>query len=92
MYSVDSGFFDAPVLELVRSAPDGVTDRTVLRDENFRLMEEALWAPDASFVIVATLPERSWDQGGGVLELYPTDGQKELVWLAPYGQQMKWGP
>jgi hypothetical protein len=74
------------------SAPDGVTDRTVLRDENFRLMEEALWAPDASFVIVATLPERSWDQGGGVLELYPTDGQKELVWLAPYGQQMKWGP
>jgi hypothetical protein len=92
MYSVDSGFFDAPVLELVRSAPDGVTDRTVLRSENFRLMKEALWAPDASFVIVATLPERSWDQGGGVLELYPTDGKKESVWLAPYGEQMKWGP
>ena len=30
------------VLNLVRSAPDGVTDRTVLRDENFRLMNEAL--------------------------------------------------
>jgi hypothetical protein len=41
-YDVDSGFFDAPVLELVRSAPDGVTDRTVLRDENFVLMKEAL--------------------------------------------------
>jgi WD40 repeat protein len=91
-FSVDSGYFDAPLLELVRSAPDGVTGRTVLRSENFRLMQEALWAPDASFAIVATLPERSWDQGGGVLELYPTDGQKEPVWLAPFGQQMKWGP
>lgn len=91
-YSVDSGFFEPPVLELVRSAPDGVTNRTVLRDENFRLMNEALWAPDASFVIVATLPERSWNLSGGVLELYPTNGQKARVWLAPYGGQMKWGP
>jgi len=91
-YSVDSGFFEPPVLELVRSAPDGVTDRTVLRDENFRLMDEALWAPDGSFVIVASAPERRWDQGGGVLELYYTDGQKEVVWLAPLGWQMKWGP
>ena|SRR5688572_13039090 len=91
-YDVNSGFFDAPVLELVRSASDGVTDRTVLRDENFVLMDEALWAPDASFVIVAIDTARSWDLDGGVLELYYTDGQKEAVWLAPHGQQMKWGP
>jgi len=91
-YNLDSGFFEAPVLELVRSAPDGATDLTVLRDENFVMMNEALWAPDASFVIVATLPERRWDQGGGVLELYYTDGTKEPVWLAPSGEQMKWGP
>lgn len=91
-YGIDSGFFDAPVLELVRSASDGVTDRTVLRDENFALMDEALWAPDASFVIVATLPEMKWDQGGGVLALYYTDGQKDATWLAPYGRQLKWGP
>jgi hypothetical protein len=91
-YDVDSGFFDAPVLELVRSAPDEVTDRTVLRDENFVLMDEALWAPDASFVIVASSVGRNWDLDGGVLELYYTDGQKEAVWLAPYGGQMKWGP
>ena len=91
-YDVDSGFFDAPVLELVRSAPDGVTNRTVLRDENFVLMNEALWAPDASFVIVAMCSCTDWDQDGGVLELYSTDGQKEIVWLAPYGEQMKWGP
>jgi hypothetical protein len=91
-YSIDSGFFDAPVLELVRSAPDRVTDRTVLRGESFVLMNEALWAPDASFVIVATAPARNWNQDGGVLELYYTDGQKSKVWLAPFGRQMKWGP
>lgn len=91
-FGVDSGFFDAPLLELVRSAPDGVTSRTVLRNKNFVLMDEALWAPDASFVIVASVPMLNWDQGGGVLELYPTDGQKESVWLAPFGRQMKWGP
>ena len=91
-YSETSGYFDAPILQLVSTLPKGRTDIAVLRDENFRMMEEALWAPDASFVIVATLPERRWDQGGGVLELYPTDGQKAFVWLAPYGAQMKWGP
>jgi hypothetical protein len=80
------------VLELVRAAPNGVTGRTVLRTENFVMMNEALWAADASFVIVATDPMRSWDQGGGVLELYPTNGQKSKVWLAPFGKQMKWGP
>jgi len=91
-YGIDSGFFDAPVLELVRSASDGVTGRTVLRSENFVLMNEALWAPDASFVIVATEPMQNWDQDGGVLELYPTNRQKNKVWLAPFGKQMKWGP
>ena len=91
-YPVDSGFFDAPVLQLVRAAPNRVTGRTVLRSENFVMMNEALWAPDASFVIVATDPMRNWDQDGGVLELYPTDGQKNKVWLAPFGMQMKWGP
>ena len=91
-YPVDSGFFDAPVLQLIRSSPNGVTGRTVLRTENFVMMNEALWAPDASFVIVATDPMRNWDQGGGVLELYPANGQKNKVWLAPFGKQMKWGP
>jgi hypothetical protein len=91
-YNIDSGLFDAPLLEMVRSAPDGVTSRTVLRNENFVLMNEALWAPDASFVIVATAPSRDWDQGGGVLGLYSTDGEQSEVPLAPFGQQMKWGP
>lgn len=91
-YSTDSGYFDAPVLQLVRSAPDGVKNRTVLRDENFVMMNEALWAPDASFVIVANSIGRDWNMDGGVLELYSTDGQKDAVWLAPFGKQLKWGP
>jgi Tol biopolymer transport system component len=91
-YRTDSGFFDAPLVQLVRSSPDGVTNRTVLRSENFRMMNQALWAPDASFVIVATAPDRFVTQDGGVLELYPTNGQKSPVWLALFGKQMKWGP
>lgn len=91
-YDRDSGFFDTRVLNIVRAAPDGVTDRTVLRDENFIMMNEALWAPDASFVLVSTAPARNWDRDGGVLELYYTDAQKSPVWLAPFGSQMKWGP
>ena len=91
-YRMDSGYFDAPVLELVRSAPDGVTGRTVLRHENFRLMNEALWAPDANFVIVASASDPSADRSGGILELYYTDAQKQVVWLAPFGRQLRWGP
>ena len=91
-YDTASGLFDAPVLQMVRSGPDGVTDRTVLRDENFVLMNEALWAPDASFAIIATAPSRDWNQDGGVLALYYTDKQKGTVPLAPFGRQTKWGP
>jgi hypothetical protein len=91
-YYTTSGLFDASELQMVRSAPDGVTDRKVLRDENFVLMNEALWAPDASFAIIATAPSRDWDQDGGVLALYYADAEKETVPLAPFGRQMKWGP
>ena len=90
-YSMNAGYFDAPVLQLIRSGLDGTTDRTMLREENFVLLNEALWAPDASFVIVARAPERKWEQGG-VLELYPADGLKEALWLAAHGEKMKWGP
>jgi hypothetical protein len=91
-YHRDSGFFAPRVLSIVRSAADGVTNRTVLRDENFIMMSEALWAPDASLVIAAMAPSRVWDQEGGVLELYFTDRQQPAVWLAPFGRQLKWGP
>ncbi len=78
-------------LQLVRSAADGVTGRTVLRPENFQLMNEAIWAPDASFVIVANAPIDQVYQGG-LIELYYTDAQKEMISLVPFGQLLKWGP
>jgi WD40 repeat protein len=51
-------------LQLVRSAPDGVTGRTAFLSNTFELMNEALWAPDASFVVVAFAPNQDVYQGG----------------------------
>ncbi|RJP53767.1 MAG: hypothetical protein C4586_00945, partial [Anaerolineaceae bacterium] len=84
-------FIDHPPLQLVRSAADGVTGRAVLRPETFENMNEAIWAPDASFVIVANpaLPEI---YQGGAAQLYYTDGQKAMVPLVSYALKMKWGP
>ena len=77
-------------LQLVRSAPDGVTGRTVLRTDTFQLMNEALWAPDASFIIVAYAPIQDVYQGGQAEVVY-FDGRPSVV-LANYAQEMKWGP
>ena len=78
-------------LQLVRSAADGVTNRTVLILDSFLLLNEALWAPDASLVIVATAPIAEVYQGG-LIELYYTDGKTPMISLLPYGQQFRWGP
>jgi len=76
---------------MVRSEPDGVTGRTVLRTEIFTQMNEALWAPDASFVIVA-VPDIPEIYEGGKAQLYYTNGEKAMVSLLPYAFSMKWGP
>jgi hypothetical protein len=78
-------------LQLVRSAADGVTNRTVVIPDSFLLLNEALWAPDASLVIVATAPIAEVYQGG-LIELYYTDGKTPMVSLLPFGQSFKWGP
>jgi Tol biopolymer transport system component len=80
-----------PPLQIVRSAPDGVSGRTVLRPETFNSLNEALWAPDASFVITASAPAQGVNQGG-IVELYYTDPQKGMMSLVPFGMQLKWGP
>ena len=85
------GFADNAPLQMIRSAADGVTGRTVLRSETFETLNEALWAPDASFVITAKAPSDTI-YAGGVIELYYTDGTKSLAPLVPFGQQLKWGP
>ena len=82
------GFIDRPPLQLVRSAPDGVTGRTVLRPETFPNMWEALWAPDASFVIVTVSDE---EFQGREARLVYTDG-RPITLLLPFAQRLKWGP
>lgn len=78
-------------LQMVRSAPDGQTNRTVLRPESFDTANQLLWAPDASFLIAAFPPSPNIHQGG-VAQLYYTDGQKEPIPLLPFAHTLKWGP
>jgi hypothetical protein len=77
-------------LQLVRSAPDGVTGRTVISEEDFQLLNEALWAPDASLVVAAIAPAPENYQGGQAQVIYP-DGRASIP-LTPFALQMKWGP
>ncbi|HSK65789.1 MAG TPA: hypothetical protein VK888_02600, partial [Anaerolineales bacterium] len=84
------GFVTRPPVQLVSSAPDGMTDRMVIRDTTFDMMNEALWAPDASFVIVASAPVPDVYQGGRA-EIVYLDGRPSVE-LATFAQQMEWGP
>jgi len=77
-------------LQLVRSATDGVTNRTVLRPDSFELMNEALWAPDASFVVVAFAPIQDV-YFGGQAEVTYLDGRPSVI-LTTFAQEMRWGP
>ena len=77
-------------MQLVRSAPDGVTGRTALRPETFESMNEALWAPDASFVVVALANTPDVFQGGRA-EIVYLDGRANVV-LAQFAEHMRWGP
>jgi hypothetical protein len=88
--SAPDGFVTRAPLQLVRSSPDGVTGRTVLREETFPLMNEAIWAPDASFVIVAVAPNQDVYQGGQAEVIY-VDGRPKVV-LTSFAQQLEWGP
>jgi hypothetical protein len=78
-------------LTLVRSASDGVTGRTSVLPGSFSAMNEALWAPDASLVVIAdasSMPDEWY--AGRLIAIY-LDGRSAQV-LAPFGSSMKWGP
>ena len=77
-------------LQVVRSAPDGVTGRTVLSTEDLQLLNEALWAPDASFLVAVIAPSQEIYQGGQTKIIY-LDGRPSVP-LVPSAQGMKWGP
>jgi hypothetical protein len=84
------GIITRSPLQAVRSASDAVTGRTVLSSETFQLLNEALWAPDASFLVAVTAPAPEIYQGGEARIVY-FDGRPGVV-VAPSVQQLKWGP
>ena len=93
IYANQSGLNDFSVsvdLQMVRSAADGVTGRTVLRPESFSNASGFLWAPDASFLIATTYPAPDV-YAGGPAKLYYSDGRPALP-LVPFAMEMKWGP
>lgn len=77
-------------LKMVRSAPDGVTDRTDLVSTPYENINEILWAPDASFAIIAMPPVENIYQGGRA-EIQYTDGRPPVT-LVPFAMDMRWGP
>ena len=77
-------------LYMVRSGTDGVTGREKLYPELFENINEILWAPDASFAILAIAPIENIFQGGKA-EIYYTDGRPSVP-LVPFAQDMRWGP
>ncbi|MCI0553332.1 MAG: hypothetical protein L0287_20475 [Anaerolineae bacterium] len=88
--SSPDGMVQRAPLQLVRSAPDGVTGRTILRPDTFELMSEALWSPDASFVVVAFAPNPDIGQGEHT-EIVYLDGRPNVA-LNVLARQLKWGP
>jgi len=77
-------------LQLVRASADGAAGRSTLLPDVFDKMTEALWAPDASFVIVASATSEQMYLGGQA-ELVYVDGRPRVT-LVPYARAMKWGP
>lgn len=77
-------------LQLVRSAPDGMSGRTVILDGTFDMMNEALWSPEAKMIVVAYAPNDNVYQGGQA-EIVYLDGSPNVP-LEVFAQQMKWGP
>jgi len=77
-------------LMLVRSAPDGVTGRTVIYPDTFTSVNEALWAPDASkIILVESGNPEVWT--GGAATFYPLGGGAPVK-LLPDAGNLRWGP
>lgn len=77
-------------LYLVRSDPDGVTGRAQLLPDVFENLNEALWAPDASLVVILIAAHPDEYEGGEARLVY-TDGRLGLT-LVPFARSLHWGP
>lgn len=76
-------------LYLVRSDPDGSSNRTQLQPDVFNNINEVLWAPDASLAVVAASSDPNEYSGGEARVVYP-DGRASVV-LAPAARVLRWG-
>lgn len=79
----DVGFF------MVRSAADGVSERTQLRPESFNL-NEALWAEDGSLVLTVQPGQTGSGNSGPVVLVY-SDG-RNVLGLVDQARELRWGP
>ena len=77
-------------LYMVRSATDGVSGRTNIFPTPIENLNEVLWAPDASFAILAVAPVKDIYRGGQTTIQY-TDGRPSVE-LVSFAQDMSWGP
>ena len=77
-------------LMLNQSAPDAVTGRMLIYPETFSAMNEALWSPDGSqIVVVEGTDANMWY--GGAATLYTLSGGAPVP-LVPFAQELRWGP
>lgn len=93
MYDTEPSINNMPNREplyMVRSALDGVSGRTNLVPTPFDNVNDILWAPDASFVILAIAPVDNIYQGGKA-EIHYTDGSPTVP-LVPFARDLRWGP
>jgi Tol biopolymer transport system component len=77
-------------LYLVRSDPDGSTNRTQLQPDVFNNINEILWAQDASLAVVVASSDPNESAGGEARAVY-VDGRASVV-LAPAARALRWGP
>lgn len=72
------------------SDADGVRGRRVMHRDNFGMLNEALWAPDASLVIISMGAAPESFSGGTVEILNLADGVRTA--RLPFAESLKWGP
>ena len=90
-YPESAGYTRRVPLIPIRTMPDDITTNwSVMRADTFEMMNEALWAPDANFVVVAYAPTQEVYEGGQA-EIVYLDGKPNIV-LTTFAQQLKWGP
>jgi hypothetical protein len=77
-------------LVLVRSAPDGATDRTQLLPDAFQNINEVLWAPDASLAVLTVPLDPNVYDAGELRVVYP-DGRPAIT-LPSLARNLHWGP